>query len=71
MSPATLTVPQVAALLGISRGAAYEAARTGEIAGVPVIRIGPKRLVVPRAPLEQLLGIANAGTETTHESPIE
>jgi hypothetical protein len=44
-------------MLGISRGAAYEAARTGQIAGVNVIRIG-HRLVIPRAPLEKVLGIS-------------
>jgi excisionase family DNA binding protein len=59
MTSATLTVPEAAALLGISRGAAYEAARSGELApGCPVIRVGPKRLVVPRVPLYALLGIA-------------
>ena len=57
---ATLTIPEVAALLGISRNAAYEAARSGELAGVPVIRVGARRLVVPRRPLEQLLGISPA-----------
>lgn len=52
---ATLTIPQAAALLGISRNHAYEEARGGELAGVPVIRIG-RRLLVPRVPLERLLG---------------
>jgi len=60
--PATMTVPEAAELLGISRNAAYEAARTGELAGVPVIRVGPKRLVIPRKPLEDLLGITPATT---------
>jgi excisionase family DNA binding protein len=53
---ATLSVPQVAELLGISRNSAYEAARTGEIAGVPVIKVG-RRLLVPRASLLALLGV--------------
>lgn len=61
--PATMTVPEAAALLGISRNAAYEAARSGELAGVPVIRVGPKRLVVPRKPLEDLLGITTERTD--------
>ncbi|HUG08896.1 MAG TPA: helix-turn-helix domain-containing protein [Acidimicrobiia bacterium] len=51
----TLTIPEVAALLGLSRNTAYEAARSGEIAGVPVISVG-RRLLVPRKPLLELLG---------------
>ena len=47
----TLTVPEVAALLRISRGACYEAVRTGQI---PSLRFG--RLIrIPRHALEQLL----------------
>lgn len=51
MERQTLTVEEAAKVLGIGRGTAYEAARTGEL---PTIRIG-KRLVVPRAALERLL----------------
>lgn len=47
----TLTVPQAAAALGISRNLAYEAARDGRI---PAIRIG-RRLLVSRRALEKLL----------------
>jgi excisionase family DNA binding protein len=47
-----LTVEEAGRLLGISRNSAYEAARRGEL---PAIRIG-KRLIVPRAALERLLG---------------
>ena len=47
----TVSVEEAGRLLGISRGTAYEAAKSGEI---PVIRIG-KRLLVPRAALERLL----------------
>ena len=54
-----MTVPEAAALLGLSRNAAYTiAARDGELAGIPVIRVGEKRLVIPRAPFEKLLGIS-------------
>jgi excisionase family DNA binding protein len=49
----TLTVPEAAELLGVSRGVAYEAARTGELPGV--IRLG-RRLLVSRAHLLALLG---------------
>lgn len=48
----TLTVPEAARLLGISRNSAYLAARNGQL---PVVRIG-KRFVVPRTAIEALLG---------------
>lgn len=47
----TLTVPEAAKLLGVSRNSAYEAIQRGEI---PAIRIG-RRVVVPRARLEEML----------------
>ena len=47
----TMTVEEAAAVLGISRGLAYQAARDGSI---PTIRIG-RRLLVPRRALEKLL----------------
>jgi excisionase family DNA binding protein len=46
-----LTLPEVASLLRISRGSAYEAAKRREI---PTIRIG-RRLLVPSDALERLL----------------
>ncbi len=56
---ATLTVPEAAQLLGIGRNLAYEiAARDGEIAGVPVIRVG-RRLLIPLARLLEVLGLDN------------
>jgi len=60
MTRATIDIPEAAALLGISRNAAYEAARSGVLAGVPVLRVGPKRLVIPRAPFLKALGIEAA-----------
>lgn len=57
---ATLTISQAAELLGIGRNLAYEtAARDGELAGVPVIRVG-RRMVVPRARLLLILGLRDA-----------
>jgi excisionase family DNA binding protein len=54
---ATLTVPEAAKLLGIGRNLAYQiAADEGELAGVPIIRVG-RRMVVPRAPLRAALGL--------------
>lgn len=47
----TYSVPEAAALLGISRTVAYQAARSGDI---PAVRIG-RRLVVPRPALERML----------------
>jgi hypothetical protein len=68
---ATLTIPKAAALLGVSRNAAYATARRdGELVGVPLIRIGAWRLVVPQVPLLEVLGPDGPpnngdGTETT------
>lgn len=45
-------IAEVAAMLGLSRNAAYQAVQRGEI---PAIRIG-KRLLVPKASLFKLLG---------------
>ena len=50
--PATINVEEAAKVLGISRGAAYEAARSGEL---PTIRFG-RRLLVPTARLADMLG---------------
>lgn len=57
LTSATLTIPEAAALLGVGRNLAYEAAaRDGMLAGVPVIRVG-RRLVVPHARLLAVLGL--------------
>jgi excisionase family DNA binding protein len=50
--PATMTIPEAAKLLRISRSAAYRAAARGQI---PTIRIG-RRLLVPTAKLYAMLG---------------
>jgi excisionase family DNA binding protein len=50
----TVTVPEAARLLGVSRMSAYTAVRAGEI---PSIRIG-RRVLVPRLALERLLNMA-------------
>ena len=58
---ATTTIPEAAEALGISRGLAYQlAARDGELAGVPVIRVG-RRLLIPTAPLRAALGLDPEG----------
>jgi len=56
MKRATLTITQASELLGISRNSAYEQARTGQLAGVPVIRVG-RRLLIPAALLRSALGL--------------
>jgi excisionase family DNA binding protein len=47
----TLTVPEVAEVVGVSRAHAYELIRLGRI---PSIRLG-RRLVVPRKALDEFL----------------
>lgn len=54
MDTLTMTIPEVARALGISRGLAYELARRNELP-VNVIRLGEKRMVVARRALEDML----------------
>ncbi len=49
----TVTIPEAAAMLGISRNLAYDLAKRGVLPGV--IRLGSKRLVVSRRVLERVL----------------
>lgn len=53
-NPLTMTISEVAKALGISRGLAYELARRDELP-VKVLRLGSKRMVVPRIALQKLL----------------
>lgn len=55
MPTATYTITEIASLFGIGKSAAYAAAQKDELP-VPVIRIGG-RYVVPKAPVDALLGI--------------
>lgn len=48
----TLTVEEVAAILGLGRNACYEAVARGDI---PSLKIG-RRILIPRHRLEALLG---------------
>jgi excisionase family DNA binding protein len=52
-APLTYTVEEAARLLGVSRGVAYTAAKSGEL---PTIRLC-RRLLVPRSQLDAMLGI--------------
>ncbi len=58
----TLTVPEAARLLSISRSTAYSAAKAGQL---PTIRLG-RRLVVPTHALRELLGLH--GIQIRHNS---
>lgn len=58
----TMTVPEAAEILGISRNAGYEAAARGDI---PAIRIG-KRLVVPIAAFNRLLEVKGKDQSAAH-----
>ncbi|HUV45183.1 MAG TPA: helix-turn-helix domain-containing protein [Dehalococcoidales bacterium] len=49
----TLTIPEAARRLGISRNLAYDIARRGELPGL--IRLGRKRMVVSKHMLTKLL----------------
>ena len=51
MEPLTYTIPEAAALLGISRRHAYVMARRGEL---PTLRFGG-RILVPRGRLHRLI----------------
>jgi excisionase family DNA binding protein len=48
----TMTVKEAGEVLGISRATAYMLAGSGQI---PTIRLGERRLVVPRAALMKML----------------
>lgn len=55
--PPTISVAKAAALLGISRNAAYQAIAVGEL---PALRLG-RRLLVPTARLAAMLGVDAQG----------
>ena len=57
MERLTLTVDEAAVLLGISRGTAYEAIRTGDFPVEP-IRIGV-RILIPKQKFMDVLGEKN------------
>jgi len=48
----TMTVKEAGELLGISRATAYTLANTGKL---PTIRLGERRIVVPKAALMKML----------------
>jgi len=54
MEKSTMSVPEAGAALSVSRATSYRLARSGEIAGVPVLRVG-RQLRVSRRALERIL----------------
>jgi excisionase family DNA binding protein len=59
MEPLVFTVDEAARLLRVGRKQAYEAVAEGEI---PSFRIG-KRILIPRAALEQMLTVPSTKRE--------
>lgn len=57
-APAVYSLADAATLLGMSKNGLADIARRGEAIGgvVPFLRLG-RRVLVPRAPLDRLLGI--------------
>lgn len=57
----TMSIDEAAEAMGMGRSTAYAAAqeylRTGGNSGLPVIRVGEKRLRVPTAALWRLVGL--------------
>ncbi len=62
-APATIPVEQVAEVMGLSRSAAYDGVRRGEI---PSLRVG-RRIFIPVAKLLEILG---ATTENQQKGEI-
>ena len=52
----TLTVEEARQMLGLSRGAMYQAVKSGQ---VPAIKIG-RRLLIPKAAFEKMLSAASS-----------
>jgi len=60
-----MTVTEAARVLGVGRQTAYTAARSGEL---PAIRLGRKRIAVPKAALQRLLVDAGKGAGKDKEA---
>ena len=51
----TYSVEELAEMLGIGRNQAYSAAKTGQIAGIPALKVG-RRIVFAKIAVDRLLG---------------
>ena len=56
MDKLTMSIEEAAKVLGVGRNFCYELAKTGQL---PTIRLGSRRLVVPRIALEKMLETAD------------
>ena len=63
----TLSIGEVAAVLGISRAHAYELVRRGDL---PRLRLG-RRLVIPRKALDEFVEAATVSSRTTAQTRLE
>ena len=52
MDKLTMSIEEAAKVLGVGRNFCYELAKTGQL---PTIRLGSRRLVIPRIALEKML----------------
>lgn len=57
MDKLTMSIEEAAKVLGVGRNFCYELAKTGQL---PTIRLGTRRLVVPRIALEKMLETVDA-----------
>ena len=57
MDKLTMSVEEAAKVLGVGRNFCYELAKTGQL---PTIRLGARRLVVPRVALEKMFETVDA-----------
>ncbi len=55
MTKLTVPVPVAAQALNLSKNGGYDAVKRGDI---PSLRLGPRRIEVPTAPLRKMLGIS-------------
>lgn len=64
----TLTIEEAAELAGCGRTAMYQEARSGFVMGVPVLRVGRRKLI-PRARFEAVLDGGESRVETEPGTP--
>lgn len=60
----TVTVAEAGRMLGVSRSLAFQLARQGVI---PTLKLGSRRLVVPKVALQRMLSEAGSGKQTEKE----
>ena len=68
-TPETTPVEDACRRLGISRATGYgEIQRTGQLAGIPVVRVG-RRVLIPTAALDRVLIAPDGGRDDFHVHP--